>query len=204
MKGGYYMPSNLPLKAKYSNTRYKILNSAYHLFLENGFSSTTFTDIVNASEVSSGGIRGYYKNPKEILASLALEILETLSNRIQLITNDESFTFQKKLSLLVDLAIANRESFSLLKEAQSVANKTPSMNSLVENIDTFRNQLFGFFKSAARQAEKAYPHLKDISTNDLAVLLFSCFEGIYLCELPSKAICTKETLDTIINFLLDC
>lgn len=51
-------------------TRAQIVQSAYRLFLENGYSATSMRNIVSASGVTMGGIYNHFANKEEIFSAV--------------------------------------------------------------------------------------------------------------------------------------
>ncbi len=54
-------------------TRAQIVQSAYRLFLENGYSATSMRDIVGASGITMGGIYNHFANKEEIFNAVFLQ-----------------------------------------------------------------------------------------------------------------------------------
>lgn len=48
------------------DTREKIIHSAYILFLENGYKSTTYNELVKSLQMSKGAFYHYFKNKEEL------------------------------------------------------------------------------------------------------------------------------------------
>ena len=56
--------------AKQENTKKKILDAAFNVFVRNGFKDTTMSHIVNESGLSKGAIYHYYSSKKDLFISL--------------------------------------------------------------------------------------------------------------------------------------
>ena len=55
---------------KQKDTKKKILDSAFNVFVSNGYNDTTMSHIVKESGLSKGAIYHYYSSKKELFASL--------------------------------------------------------------------------------------------------------------------------------------
>jgi AcrR family transcriptional regulator len=63
--------------------RREIMNAARKVFSINGFSKTTMEDIAREAELSPGTLYLYFKNKDELYASLSVEVLEHLLERLK-------------------------------------------------------------------------------------------------------------------------
>ncbi len=63
--------------------RRQIMTAARKVFSIKGFTKTTMEDIAREAELSPGTLYLYFKNKEELYASLSVEILEHLHNRLK-------------------------------------------------------------------------------------------------------------------------
>lgn len=81
-----------------------LLNSAFRLFLENGFQQTSISEIVNGAGVAKGTFYLYFKDKNDIrnrlIASKTTQIFEKAYNAVIQQTGLE--TFEDKILLLID------------------------------------------------------------------------------------------------------
>lgn len=185
---------NLQLRSYYSNTRYHILNAAFSLFNEKPLNSITVTEISRVSGKSIGAIQRHFKNINGLLNALALEVLSEIDEKVYKVTLDRSLSFKEQLEQLIELPYDFPEHFSLLNQVHVLAKNNPILLPFTTKLNDARNQLFHFFKENIENEQKNNPRLHNFNSNDLAILIYSNFEGIYINTLPSDAQFSKETL----------
>ena len=83
--------------------RKQILDAAKRLFYEKGFSAATIEDIAQEAELSSAAIYLYFKNKDDLYASLNLQLLEYLSQRLDGLYREEGLSSEEKLETLKEL-----------------------------------------------------------------------------------------------------
>ena len=85
--------------------RKQILDAAKRLFYEKGFSAATIEDIAQEAELSPAAIYLYFKNKDDLYASLNLQLLEYLAERLEGLYAEEGLNAEEKLEALKDLLI---------------------------------------------------------------------------------------------------
>jgi len=83
--------------------RKQILEAAKRLFYEKGFSAATIEDIAQEAELSPAAIYLYFKNKDDLYASLNLQLLGYLAERLEALYAEKGLNAQKKLETLKDL-----------------------------------------------------------------------------------------------------
>ena len=83
--------------------RKQILDAAKRVFHTKGFSAATIEDIAKEAELSPAAIYLYFKNKDDLYASLNLQLLEYLSNRLEGLYREEGLNADEKLEALKDL-----------------------------------------------------------------------------------------------------
>lgn len=83
--------------------RKQILDAAKRLFYEKGFSAATIEDIAQEAELSPAAIYLYFKNKDDLYASLNLQLLEYLAERLEGLYAEEGLNAEEKLEALKDL-----------------------------------------------------------------------------------------------------
>ncbi|UCF82474.1 MAG: TetR/AcrR family transcriptional regulator [Desulfobacteraceae bacterium] len=83
--------------------RKQILDAAKRVFHTKGFSAATVEDIAKEAELSPAAIYLYFKNKDDLYASLNLQLLEYLSNRLEGLYREEGLNADEKLEALKDL-----------------------------------------------------------------------------------------------------
>jgi AcrR family transcriptional regulator len=83
--------------------RKQILDAAKRLFYKKGFSAATIEDIAQEAELSPAAIYLYFKNKDDLYASLNLQLLEYLAERLEGLYAEKSLNAEEKLEALKDL-----------------------------------------------------------------------------------------------------
>jgi AcrR family transcriptional regulator len=83
--------------------RKQILDAAKRLFYEKGFSAATIEDIAQEAELSPAAIYLYFKNKDDLYASLNLQLLEYLAERLEGLYAEKGLNAEEKLEALKDL-----------------------------------------------------------------------------------------------------
>ncbi len=80
--------------------RRQIMVAAKKVFSIKGFTKTTMEDIAREAELSPGTLYLYFKNKDELYASLSVEILEHLYNKLKRVYVKASQSPQRRIELL--------------------------------------------------------------------------------------------------------
>jgi AcrR family transcriptional regulator len=83
--------------------RKQILDAAKRLFYEKGFSAATIEDIAQEAELSPAAIYLYFKNKDDLYASLNLQLLEYLAERLEGLYAEKNLNAEEKLEALKNL-----------------------------------------------------------------------------------------------------
>lgn len=83
--------------------RKQILDAAKRLFYKKGFSAATIEDIAQEAELSPAAIYLYFKNKDDLYASLNLQLLEYLAERLEGLYAEKGLNAEEKLEALKDL-----------------------------------------------------------------------------------------------------
>lgn len=196
------MTEHLNVSSKFSNTLYKILDTAFVLFVEKGYAAVTIADVYKKTGVSRGAVRGYFEQKIELLDALAFEVLDEIDHKMLIITNDDSLDFQEKISQLLDLSYQYPQHFSLIKQAENVVDSEQKLQKYRKRLENFKMDMFNFFNENIKELQTENERLKNYSSEDIAVLIYSCFESVYTDSLPKIAPRSKEIIEKNINFIL--
>lgn len=196
------MNEHLNVHPKFSNTLYKILDTAFLLFVERGYDGVTIADIYKQIGISRGAVRGYFEKKIEVLDMLAIEVLEEINRNVFAITRNDSLAFQEKLARLLDLPYQHPNHFNLVKQAENVVDPGQKLVKFKALLEESKTQLFHFFDENIQILQATNDQLRAYSSKDIVVLLFSYFESLYTDTLPEVALCSKEMIQRNIDFIL--
>ena len=82
------------------NRRRQILRAAHKIFSIRGFTKTTMEDIAREAELSPGTLYLYFKNKDELYASLSVEVLQRLYEKLKLVYIREARNSNVRIDLL--------------------------------------------------------------------------------------------------------
>lgn len=196
------MNDHLNVHPKFSNTLYKILDTAFLLFVEKGYDAVTITDIYKQTGVSRGAVRGYFEQKIELLNVLASEVLEEINRNIFTIMEDNSLSFQEKLTQLLELPYQHPNHFNLVQQADNIVDPEQKLITFKDLLEESKTHLFQFFDTNIHFLQTTNKQLQGYSSTDTAILLFSFFESLYENSFPKVAQCSKETIQKNIDFIL--
>jgi AcrR family transcriptional regulator len=157
-----------PLQGRARDTRKALLDAAWRLFSEQGFTRTTVDDIVRACGVSRGTFYIYFKNKTDIFETLAEEVVSAMNSRAGGRAPKGSGRYERVRFSNDEYLRFYRDNRHFLRElvAQSVSN---------EELRKFEAKLRGSFVSRlsrAMQRERSFGAWRTIDP-DLASLILS-------------------------------
>lgn len=185
-------------QTKKAKVNQAILDAAYRLFSERGYSRTNILAIAKAANVSPANVYVYFSSKLDILFSIYQPWLtkhfDELERSLKPIS-DPAQRLKKILSVLwrdipaADNGFANNmmQTFSTttIREGYS-----PALRIAVE-------------KRLARLLEESLPKLERTAARDLANVFLMAFDGYILnYHLNEKATCSTRRLDTVVRFVL--
>ena len=181
----------------------KILEAAYTVFVEKGYSETTMDDIVRQSKMSKGAIYHYYNSKKALFISL-IDHWETYSFPDFYTKNKENKTASKILkdisNVVYDVYRTKKHVFLAEVEFWSLANKDDEVK---EKSKVLYGKLLYLFELIIKKGirEKEF---KEIDTKVVAMSILSSLQGInWFCLFDDSDVDAKMYLDTSIGLLIN-
>ena len=166
-------------------TRERIIDTAEHLFFQQGFSGTSLNDVMNSTELSKGAFFHHFKN-KEELANVVLsrwadtddELVREFSSRALKLADDplqEATIFIKLFEeWLTDLEVPLAGCLFASFTYES-ARFDPSMQAYIKQRLGIWMGLFEVVFERLVAARK--PRVDDITAHDLTEMMAAIFEG---------------------------
>ena len=184
--------------------RQQIMIAAKNVFSDKGFNRTTMEDIANRAELSPGTLYLYFKNKEELYASLSIDIMEYLVERLENLLGQNNLGMgpEQKVDALMDVLFNVYEHDPLLiinvfhlQSSETLKNLSPELLSEIEKIS--RRAIGAFVKIYVEGRDKGL--FIDKHPIALADILWSLFSGVVLWEDSKKTInkdkdFLKETL----------
>lgn len=177
-----------------------ILNHAFKIFSDKGYSDTTIDDIVNASGVSKGGIYTYFRSKEEIFLAIAED---RLINRKKLIASfTSSMSSKEKLSSYLQWILSwvidekNILQIKFTFEFWSVTSRNDAVKTFaLERYNQVSKDLCALLKEGVTRGE----FRKDLDVNSICYIILSSTDsiGFYTGIMGVKA------NDTIANNLVN-
>ncbi len=118
---------------KTTDTKHKIITSAWKLFYEQGYENTTVDEIIAESGTSKGSFYHYFSSKDELLSSLSY-IFDQKYRELEVNLNDNQSCFEKLLYLNQELftMIENKIDIKLLAGLLSTQLVTKSEKNLLD------------------------------------------------------------------------
>ena len=187
-----------------------ILNAAKKLFSKKGFSKATMEEIAKEAEFSPGTLYLYFKNKDELDASLSIEILEFLFERLNEVYCNKELDPLEKLYALKDkvFEVYNYDPDLLVSLFHLKTRKTfhHLTQQLVERIDSLSRDALKTLALIFDEGIQKGVFIKK-HPNELADIFWSIYSGVVLWE-DSKKFINKdknfitETLGTAIDIFI--
>lgn len=183
--------------------REHILEVAFVLFAEKGYSATSIREIVEAADISKGGIYVYFKSKAEIF----LAIVERFDGRRHgiienidiTLSGEEIFSRYIKGRLEVFKCKENLKWSRIVSEFWSLPNKVPKLSDIVEErFKAYQTDIefiikLGIDKGAFR---------KDCRIKEAVYLIMSSINGVAFLSASMGRIVTDKQIEETINMYL--
>jgi len=162
---------------KQENTKKKILDSAFDVFVKNGYKDTTMSHIVRESGLSKGAIYHYYKSKKDLFISL-IDHWEIFSfpDFYSKSNKDESAqeTLMRFADTVYEVFCKRPHVFLAEIEFWALANKDKEIN---ERSKVLYDKILKLFELVLNKGIRN-KEFKKIDTKTISVELLSVFQGI--------------------------
>ncbi len=181
----------------------QILDAAFSVFVERGYSDTTMDDIVKKSNMSKGAIYHYYDSKKDLFLSL-IDHWETYSFPDFYRKGNRDKTAQETLYEMVDVVIdvfnKKRNVFLAEIEFWSLANKDTDVKDKSKILYEKLLLLFELIvKKGVREGE-----FKEVDTKLIAMTILTSLQGInWFCLYEDTSIDAREYLKTSMAMIID-
>ncbi len=175
--------------------RREIMNAARKVFSQNGFSKTTMEDIAREAELSPGTLYLYFKNKDELYASLSVEVLEHLLDRLKHVYVKEAQNPQMRINHLKQTLFGVYEvdplillSLFHLQSSEILKNLAPPMLTTIRDLSKQSLEIISkiFAEGIENQVfiEKHPEALSDV--------MWALFSGVVLWEESKRIIRDKR------------
>ena len=186
------------------NTKIKILDAAFDVFVKNGYNNTTMSHIVSESGLSKGAIYHYYSSKKELFLGL-IDHWEVFSFPDFYSKNNKgesaSNTLKRFADIVYDTFCKKPHVFLAEIEFWALANKDKEINNRSKILYDKILKLFELvLKKGIRNEE-----FRNIDTHIVSIELLSVFQGInWFCLFGNKnKKSAKEYLEKSIDTILE-
>ena len=178
--------------------RRQILNAARKVFSSNGFTKTTMEDIAREAELSPGTLYLYFKNKDELYASLSVEVLEHIHEKLKRVYIKEAQNPQMRINDLKQMLynIYKVDPLILLnlfhlQSSEILTHLEPAMLTTIRNLS--RNSLAiisKIFSEGVNDHAFIEKHPKALSD-----VLWGLFSGVVLWEESKRIISNKKEIN---------
>lgn len=178
--------------------RRQIMDAAKKIFAAKGFGGATVEDIAEEAEFSPATLYLYFKNKDELHASLMLEMLEILIEKMEGVSSQDGLSPEEKVKALekalyevYEYDTMNVINVLRFQSSEALRNLSPELSSRIK--DHSRNYLraiAGIFEDGVREGS-----FLDRHPIAFADIVWGLFAGLVLWEH------TKKGFDPTKNFL---
>ena len=187
---------------KQKDTKKKILDSAFSVFVSNGYNDTTMSHIVKKSGLSKGAIYHYYSSKKELFASL-IDHWEIFSfpDFYSKSNKDEKAedTLRRFADTVYDVFCTKPEVFLAEIEFWALANKDKDVRKKSRALYDKLLYLFELIlKKGVRQKE-----FNEMDTKVVAMTILTSLQGInWFCLYEDAEVNAEDYLKTSMKLLI--
>lgn len=183
--------------------------AARKVFSAKGFTKATMEEIAKEAEFSPGTLYLYFKNKDELSASLSIDILNYLNERVQVIGQDASLTPSQKSRALKTMLLDAYEYDPLILTHMIHLQASESLRELSPEVfGRIHELLKNFLISMARIFEEGIPAGLFIKVHPIALaeIIWSMFTGIVLFEVSKRIVnpdknFLKQNLDAAFDII---
>ena len=186
------------------NTKIKILDAAFNVFVKSGYNGTTMSHIVEESGLSKGAIYHYFSSKKELFLGL-IDHWEVFSFPDFYSKNNKnesaSYTFKRFADVVYDAFCEKPHIFLAEIEFWALANKDKEIN---ERSKVLYDKILKLFELVLNKGIRN-GEFKNIDTHIVSIELLSVFQGInWFClfDNTDKQI-AEQYLKKSINIILE-
>jgi len=182
--------------------RIQIMNAAFDLFAEKGYSATSMRDIMQAANVSKGGIYVHFSSKADILLSI-IDMHD--QRRDHFLDTDPKKSAEEKLkNYLKDRLKAfqlegTRKWARIILEFWSLPNVIPNL----QELDDERYHFFaGVIKSLIREGIQAGEFSSDCPVEEAAYLFISMVNGVGVMSGSMGRVITDRQIEEAANMFI--
>jgi AcrR family transcriptional regulator len=174
--------------------RRQIMNAARKVFSSKGFTKTTMEDIAREAELSPGTLYLYFKNKDELYASLSVEVLEHLYQKLKRVYVREAQDPKVRIDYLKQTLYAVYEVDPLillnlfhLQSSDILRNLAPPMLTTLRDLSQKSLEIISKIFAEGMETQEFI----DKQPETLSEILWALFSGVVLWE-ESKRLIRNE------------
>ena len=187
---------------KQKDTKKKILDSAFNVFVSNGYNDTTMSHIVKESGLSKGAIYHYYSSKKELFASL-IDHWEIFSFPDFYSKDNKNESAEDTLirfaDTVYDVFCSKPDVFLAEIEFWALANKDREIK---ERSKVLYSKILTLFELVLNKGVRNN-EFKSIDTEIIAMELLSVFQGInWFCIFEDSVVDAEDYINNSIELII--
>lgn len=186
-----------------NNKKEKIIQHAFDLFAEKGYSDTSMDDIVKSSGISKGGIYYYFRSKEEIFLEIANDRLKQ-RNRITK-EGSKDISSKEKLVHYIHWTLTGLFEEKIQKMARftfefwSVLARKPNMSRKAkERYEMFYNDLAEILQKGVDSGEFE----KNMDVSSMAYIILSTMDGIGYMNSVMGIPITPDIVENYVDMIL--
>ncbi len=193
---------------KKKKTKENILQSAKRLFISKGYTSITMSDIALDCEVGVGTLYNYYKSKSVLLTEIFRRELPDLSNKVEIITQNELLDFREKLHRVISLLMSVFHHFprSFYRDIFAViSNQSENDSNVFNGMMDIDRQAMSLISGLLEEGKKSGYLPEDYQVDTSVSLIFSAMVMQIMYYLFDDQVTEADITNTLfvqIDFLL--
>ena len=180
---------NLAIRAE---KRQLIMDSALHLFAENGFENTSIENIATHAGISKGLLYAYFENKDDLLQQILTSGIQTASDVSQSVTTMKDFV--KNIEKFFDHVTNHKEFYKLYSIITVQPKVTKNLESVMVEYGGMRENMINVFKKHFGE-KRALQELLLFSVIMKGFTVVSAFSG------QQNVLPTDMLKNTVANFV---
>lgn len=181
-------------------TRQRIMESAFELFLENGFENTSLEQICREAGITRGAAYWHFNNKKDLYHKTVVSTLEFFDSVRQSIVADPKLSVKSKLVELLWLPHNYGRGFEFIGKASLYTSEKEAFEDTAFEIRRDEMRFYWFFLTEVSKLEQS-----SIPVEHKAMMLYTIFLGLY--SYPNSSVTTKninkEAIENFVNMIID-
>lgn len=181
-----------------------LLDTAYDLFVKNGYESTTISQISSQAKLTRGAVYWHFKNKEEIFICVIKKLLKEQNEKKNYYFTNNNMSIKEKLVSIISLPLEMKDSYKLVNTVPDLAKRIDEFKEVNNLLRERKSSLKKFFEEFLFEYQQKGKLKINGQVNTCALMLFILFEGMYYSSMEDENIKSSDIskfVDMIIDFI---